>query len=63
MLNYGAADGVDPLFFLLIGVGDEVHGGVGGGELEGARLMDDVFGAFDGEARADGDNAARSGGA
>lgn len=63
MLDYGAADGVDPLLLLLVAVGDEVHGGVGGGELEGAGLVNDVLGSLDGEAGADGDDAARNGGA
>lgn len=63
MLHQRPSDGVDPLLLLLLGIGDEVHGVVrGGGELEGAGLVEDVLGAFDGEARADGDDATWGGG-
>lgn len=62
VLNDGAADGVDPLLLLLLGGGEEVHGGIGGGELEGAGLVDDVLGALHGEARGHGDDATWRGG-
>jgi len=58
VLDDGAADRVDPILLLLLGVGDEVHGVGARGELEGVGLVEDVFGAFDGEARGDGDHAA-----
>lgn len=60
-LDNGAADGVDPLLLLLVGVGDEVHGFFAGGELEGELLVEDVLGALDGEAGGDGDDAAGAG--
>lgn len=63
MLNDGAADGVDPLLLLLIGVGDEVHGVLaGGGELESTGLVDDVLGTLDGQAGAHRDDATWDGG-
>ena len=49
---------VNPILLLLLGVGDEVHGVGARGELEGIRLVEDVFGAFDGEVRDDGDHIA-----
>lgn len=58
MLDDGAADGVDPLLLLLLGVGDEVHGLRRGGELEGELPVERVLGALDGEAGGDGDDAA-----
>jgi len=62
VLDDGAADGVDPLLLLLLGVGDEVHGLGGGGELEGELAVEHVLGALDGEAGGDGDDAAGHGG-
>jgi hypothetical protein len=58
VLDDGAADGVDPLLLLLLGVGDEVHGLRRGGELEGELPVERVLGALDGEAGGDGDDAA-----
>lgn len=52
MLHYGPSNRVDPLLLLLLGVGDEVHGVLVGGELKGAGLVEDVLGAPDGEAGA-----------
>ncbi|KAK4253956.1 hypothetical protein QN277_009398 [Acacia crassicarpa] len=46
VLNNCVADGVDPIFLPLFTGRDEVHGGVGDGKLEGARLVQDVLGAF-----------------
>ncbi|RZR72672.1 hypothetical protein BHM03_00015740 [Ensete ventricosum] len=63
VLDDGAADGVDPLLFLLLSIGDEVHGLGPGGDLEGEGTVEDVLGALDGEAGGDGDDAARGGGA
>ena len=58
VLDDGAANRVDPILLLLLGVGDEVHGVGARGELEGVGLVEDVFGAFDCETRGDGDDAA-----
>lgn len=64
ILNYGAADRIDPLLLLALGLGDEVHGVLTGGrELKGAGLMEDILGALDGEAGIDRDDAAWYGGA
>lgn len=63
MLYYGPSDRVDPLLLLLLGVGDEVHGVLIGGELEGAGLVDDVLRAPDGEAGAHWDDTTWRGGA
>lgn len=57
MLDNGAADGVDPVFLLLFGVCDEVHGVGAGGEFEGELLVENVFRALDCEAGGDGDDA------
>lgn len=62
LLNDGAADRVDPILLLLLGIGDEVHSLSIGGELESEGFVEDVFGALDGEAIADGDDAAGLGG-
>nr|GMD22286.1 hypothetical protein BHM03_00015740 [Ipomoea batatas] len=61
VLNDGAADGIDPILLLLLGVSDEVHGVTASGELERKGLVEDVLGALDGEALVDGDDAARDG--
>ena len=63
MLDDGATDGVDPVLLLLLGIGDEVHGVRARGKLKRVGLVEDVFGAFNGEARGDGDDAARLRGA
>ncbi|KAL6967658.1 hypothetical protein U1Q18_033466 [Sarracenia purpurea var. burkii] len=63
VLHYGPANRVDPLFLILLGVGDEVHGVAIRGELEGVGLVEDVLGALYGEARAHGDDAAGDGSA
>ncbi|CAL5353121.1 unnamed protein product [Camellia sinensis] len=63
VLNYGTPNRVDPLFLVLLRIGDEVHGEAIGGELEGEGLVEDVLGALDGEAGGDGDDAAGEGGA
>lgn len=52
VLHYGPSDRVDPLLLLLVGVGEEVHGVLVGGELEGAGLVEDILSAPDGEAGA-----------
>jgi hypothetical protein len=58
VLDDGAADGVDPLFLLFLGVGDEVHGLGRRGELEGELAVEHVLGALDSEAGGDGDDTA-----
>jgi hypothetical protein len=58
VLDDGAADGVDPLFLLFLGVGDKVHGLGGGGELEGELAVEHVLGALDSEAGGNGDDTA-----
>jgi len=58
VLDDGATDGVDPVFLLLLGISDEVHGVGARGKLEGVGLVEDVFGAFDSETRGNGDDAA-----
>lgn len=64
ILNYRAADRIDPLLLFALGLGDEVHGVLTGGrELEGAGLMEDILSALDGEAGVDRDDAAWNGGA
>lgn len=62
VLHDGTTDRIDPLLLLLLGVGEEVHGVLVGGKLEGAGLVEDVFGALDSEAGAYGDDATRGGG-
>ncbi|CAL9123578.1 unnamed protein product, partial [Musa textilis] len=57
----GAADGIDPLLLLLLGVSDEVHGLAPGGDFEGEGAIEDVLGALDGETGGDRDDAAGSG--
>jgi len=63
VLDDGATDGVDPVLLLLLGIGDEIHGVGARGKLKCVGLVEDVFGAFDGEARRDGDDTAWSRGA
>ena len=58
VLDDGATDGVDPVFLLLLGIGYEVHSVRARGKLERVWLVEDIFGAFDGETRGDGDDAA-----
>lgn len=58
MLNDGAANRVDPVLLLLIGIGDEVHRIGARGEFEGVGFVEDVFGALDGKTGGDGDDAA-----
>ena len=54
-------DGVDPVFFLFIGIRDEERGLVGRRQLEGVRPVDGVLGSLDGEAAVDVDDAPRDG--
>lgn len=61
VLHDRPADRVDPLLLLLLRIGDEEHGVLIGGDLEGEGLVEDVLGALHGEAAADGDDAARLG--
>lgn len=63
VLDDGSADGIDPVLLLLLRIGDEIHGLVPSGELEGELAVECVLGALDGEAIADGDDAAGAGGA
>lgn len=58
MLHNRPSDGVDPVLLLLLGIGDEVHGVLTGGDLESEGLVEDVLGALDGEAIGDWDDAA-----
>ena len=63
VLNNWSPDGVDPILLLLLGIGDEVHGLSASWELESELFVEDVLGAFDGEAGGHWNNATRPGGA
>lgn len=59
ILNYRAPNRIDPLLLFALRLSDEVHSVLTGGrELEGARLMEDILGSFDGEAGINRDNTA-----
>lgn len=57
MLHNSPANRVDPLLLLLLRISDKVHGGVAGGEFERRGFVNNVFGALDGKAGADRDDA------
>lgn len=63
VLNNWSPDGVDPIFLLFLGIGDEVHGLSASRKLESELFIQDVLGAFDGEAGGHRNDASRPGGA
>lgn len=63
VLNNGSPNWIDPILLLLLGVGNEVHSLVASWELESKLFVEDVLGAFDGEAGGRWNDATRSGGA
>lgn len=63
MLNNRSSNRVNPVFLLLLRIGDEVHGVGASGEFESELLVEDVFGALDSEAGGHWDDATWLGGA
>lgn len=61
MLHNGAADRVDPFLFLLLGISNEVHGVLAGGEFKSKGFIECVFGTFDSKAIGDGNDASGNG--
>lgn len=53
---------IDPIFFILIIIGDEEHSGLRRWEFKGGGFVKNIFSAFDSEARGYGDDAAGDGG-
>lgn len=58
MLHDAPSDGIDPVFFLILRIGDEVHGLSAHRNLERVLLVEDILCSLDGKARRDGDDAA-----
>jgi hypothetical protein len=59
MSHNSSTNSIDPVFFFFIGVGNEIHIAIIGGDFKGKRFVNCIFSSFDGKAFVNFDDSAR----